>query len=83
METIDIEAIESYAHIIQSQHRDMLNARASYIKEMYKILKQNGYTETVAIDAIHSTLCNKFGSFTEVTKEFIQKSVRKNQRYDY
>lgn len=72
LSTIDLNAFEMYANVIKKQHRDMLEARKSYIIAMYKILKENEYSRIGAIKSIHTTLAEKFDSLYEVKREYIE-----------
>lgn len=76
IDPIDIDAIHTYANVIQKQHKEMLEARKSYVIEMYKILRKNNYTRTGAINSIHSLLCDILNSMIEVRKGFIEDATK-------
>ena len=68
----EMDAFESYAYVINRQHKEMWEARNSYIIEMYKILINNGFTRSAAVERIYKTLADKLNSLIEVRKTHIE-----------
>ena len=71
-----MDGFEAYANIIKSQHNEMLEARKTYIKEMYKILIYSGFKRPQAVEHIYNTLVNRFNSITEANKIVIENVTR-------